>query len=100
METRESEDIDHPSTVRPGSPALVAGTRVCVRNRFLGDWSGGFEVYEVLDAGYRIVRITDRYVLPEIFELDEVRVERRRNPMRAVDESYLDRGVILRNSPT
>lgn len=100
METREPEDVDHPRTIRPGPPALVAGTRVCVRNRFLGDWSGGFEVYEVLDSGYRIVRITDGHVLPEIFESEEVRLERRRNPMRGIEESYLDRGAILRNSPT
>ncbi len=100
METREPEDLDHLSTICPSPPTFVAGTRVCVRNRFLGDWSGGFEVYEVLDFGYRIVRITDGHVLPEVFGPDEVRLERRRNPMRGIDESYLDRGVILRNSPT
>lgn len=100
METRQPEELDQVSKVASELPVLVVGTKVCVRNRFLGDWSGGFEVFEVLDSGYRISRITDRHVLPEVFGPDEVRLERRRNPMRGIDESYLDRGVILRNSPT
>lgn len=96
----EPEDFDYISTERREFPRLAIGTKVCVRNRFLGNWSGGFQVAEVLDSGYRLSRITDGHLLPEVFPPDEVLVERRRNPMRNTDESYLDRGIILRNSPT
>ncbi|HLX88382.1 MAG TPA: hypothetical protein VKR22_08020 [Acidimicrobiales bacterium] len=62
------------------SSALTAGTRVDVRSRFVGQWSRGFEVAEHVDAhGYRVRRLSDGAVLPDLFDEDELRPERRRN---------------------
>jgi hypothetical protein len=65
--------------------------RICVRNRFLGDWSSGFEVAEVLHDGYRIQRVSDGLAFPDVFPIEEVRLERRQQPERGLDGSYLDR---------
>jgi hypothetical protein len=78
---RRSEDI----------VALAVGTKVCVRDRFLGEWSSGFEVVEVLHDGYRIQRLSDGLAFPDVFPADELRPERRQDPERAVAGSYLDR---------
>ena len=72
-------------------PRLEVGTKVCVRNRFLGDWTTGFAVAEVLRTGYRIRRLSDSYAFPDVFSLEDVRVERRRNPLRGIIGSHLDR---------
>jgi len=65
-------------------PTLDVGTRVYVRNRFLGDWSGGFEVVEVLDNGYRIRRLSDGQAFLDMFPFADVRLERRQNPFRQI----------------
>ena len=70
---------------------LDVGTRVYVRNRFLGDWTTGFEVAEVLRVGYRLRRLSDGQVFPDVFVFEDVRLERRQHPRREVDESHLDR---------
>lgn len=58
---------------------ISTGTRVDVRSRFVGSWSHGFEVAEkVDDRGYRIKRLSDGAVLPDVFDAEEVRPERRR----------------------
>jgi hypothetical protein len=67
------------------------GALVCVRNRFLGDWTSGFTVAEVLGDGYRIRRISDGHAFPDVFPFAEVRLERRRQPLREIVGSYLDR---------
>jgi hypothetical protein len=69
---------------------LDVGTRVCVRNRFLGNLSSGFEVIEALHHGYRIRRIADGMTFPDVFPVEDVYVERRREAERG---SYLDRGL-------
>lgn len=70
---------------------LAVGTKVFVRNRFLGEWSAGFEVAEISDGGHRLRRLSDRHVIPEVFEPDDVRIERRQDPLRWISRSYLDR---------
>lgn len=60
--------------------ALAAGTRVDVRSRYVGSWSRGFEVAERVDQnGYRVRRVSDGAVLPDLFDEDELRPERRRS---------------------
>jgi len=59
--------------------ALSAGTPVDVRSRFVGTWSRGFEVAErVADHGYRVRRLSDGSVLPDVFDEQEIRPQRRR----------------------
>jgi len=57
---------------------LAAGTAVDVRSRYVGTWSSGFEVAEPLKDGYRILRLSDRSVLPDIFTNDDVRAQRQK----------------------
>ena len=57
---------------------LEPGTKVDVRNRFQGTWVRGFEVAEMTDDGYRIRRLSDGSVLPDLFTRDDVRRERKR----------------------
>lgn len=60
------------------SATLLPGTPVEVRNRFDGTWSRGFEVVSHDDDGYRILRHSDRSVLPVALPADDVRRERTR----------------------
>ena len=60
---------------------LGRGTRVDVRSRFVGAWSRGFEVEEAVADGYRIRRLSDGAVLPDVFSEDEIRPERRKQSM-------------------
>ena len=60
--------------------SLLAGTRVDVRSRYVGSWSRGFEVAEQVTAQrYRVRRLSDGTVLPDVFEEEELRPERRRS---------------------
>lgn len=77
--------------VRDYEVVFPVGTKVFVRNRFLGGWSTGFAVAEVLDSGYCLRRLSDGYVIPEVFEPEDVRLERRQDPLRWISRSYLDR---------
>jgi len=61
----------------PG-PRLPQGTRVDVRNRFVGSWARGFEVDEPVEGGYRIRRMSDGSVLPTVIGDEEIRPERRK----------------------
>jgi len=72
-------------------PTLEVGMRVCVRNRFLGDWTTGFKVAEVLRDGYRIRRLSDGHDFPDVFAFEDVRLERRQHPLRETSGSYPDR---------
>jgi len=69
------------------------GTSVCVWNQFLDQWSGGFEVAEIQPLGYLLRRMSDGHVLRDVFAFDDVLVERRRNPMRGIVGSHLDRRI-------
>jgi len=72
-------------------PVLDVGISVDVRDRFLGNWCSGFEVAEVLPDGYRLLRLTDRRVFPDVFSFDDVRLERRNKPRVEGTDSLLDR---------
>jgi hypothetical protein len=68
-----SATLGHPND------ALGCGTPVDVRSRFLGEWSSGFEVAEQLaPGGYRVRRLSDGTVLPDVFDEQDVRPQRRR----------------------
>jgi hypothetical protein len=59
---------------------FTAGTRVDVRSRYIGSWSRGFEVAErARNGGYKVRRLSDGAVLPDLFEEEELRPERRRS---------------------
>jgi hypothetical protein len=60
------------------SEPLPHGTRVDVRSRFVGSWTRGFEVDEPVVGGYRIRRVSDGSVLPDVLAEDEIRPERRK----------------------
>ena len=64
---------------RDGAVFGVAPVLADVRNRFDGGWSGGFEVVETLadhDDGpsFRLRRLSDGRVLPELFSAAEVMI--------------------------
>ncbi len=61
-----------------GTGGIATGTRVDVRDRFLGSWTHGFEVVERTLEGYKLRRVSDGSVLPTVFALDDVREERKR----------------------
>lgn len=51
---------------------ISVGSAVMVRTRYLGSWSTGFEVVELLDQGYRIRRLSDSAVLPDVIPFSDV----------------------------
>jgi hypothetical protein len=65
---------------QPDGELLVAGTPVDVRSRYVGSWSRGFEVAEIVGESYRVRRLSDGRVLPAEFSCDDVRVRRPKNP--------------------
>jgi hypothetical protein len=52
---------------------VSAGTRVEVVNRFTSSWSRGFAIAEVLESGYRVLRLSDGRILPAVFSSVDVR---------------------------
>jgi hypothetical protein len=52
---------------------LRAGTRVEVATHFTGSWTGGFEVVGLDPNGYHVRRLSDGAVIPNGFDLSEVR---------------------------
>ena len=52
---------------------LAVGTSVEVHGHFSGEWSGGFEVAATTRDGYRVRRLSDRYLLPVAFLDHDVR---------------------------
>jgi hypothetical protein len=75
--TRMTNGLMDPSTDTPDA-RLAEGTAVDVRNRFVGSWSHGFEVAEDVEGGYRVRRLSDNTVLPDIFPSEDIRLERRK----------------------
>ena len=59
--------------------SVEPGTKVEVRSRFDRSWARGFEIAEVVDAGYRIRRLSDGSILPLDFSADDVRAERKKS---------------------
>lgn len=72
-------------------PTLEVGTRVYVRDRYLGQWNGGFEVAALVESGYRLRRLSDGHAFPDVFRSEDVRLDRRQSPLRGISGSYLDR---------
>ena len=88
---RKNQTQDSDTVAVTPSVVLDIGTKVYVCDRYLGNWSSGFEVADVLPGGYRLRRLTDRRVFPDVFPFDDVRLERRHDPDRDTRGSYLDR---------
>jgi hypothetical protein len=61
--------------------SLDAGTAVDVRSRYVGAWSSGFEVAEPVKDGYRVRRLSDGSVLPDVFTNEDVRAQRHKTGM-------------------
>jgi hypothetical protein len=53
---------------------LRVGTPIEVRNRYLGDWSTGFEIHASTDEGCVIRRSSDGVILGGIIHFDELRL--------------------------
>lgn len=51
---------------------VAVGSSVAVRTRYLGSWTTGFEIAELLDDGYRVRRVSDGTVLPEVFAFHDI----------------------------
>ncbi len=92
MDQDKAQDV-HKASTQDGDPVstLGVGTKVCVRNRFLGEWTTGFKVAEVLGDGYRIRRLSDDHVFPNVFAFEDVLLERRKHPLRGIPGLYRDR---------
>ncbi len=63
--------MERTESSRPAS--LSVGTAVEVRNEFVASWTGGFEIAATTPYGYRVRRMSDRYVLPAEFEAQKLR---------------------------
>lgn len=59
--------------------ALGPGDKVEVRRRLDNNWARGFEVVEVLPAGYRLRRLSDGVEIPATFADADIRKERKRD---------------------
>lgn len=62
---RKRTGMERTGSLRQAS--LSVGTAVEVRNEFAASWRGGFEIAAATPAGYRVRRVSDRYVLPADF---------------------------------
>ena len=58
----------------PSDRGIETGTEVEVRNRFMGEWSVGFEVVGRSNGVVRVRRLRDGAILPAAFCHEEVRV--------------------------
>lgn len=65
---------------------MEEGSRVEVRSTYDDRFSRGFEIVEVVADGdgpprYRVRRRSDGFVLPALFDAEDVREDRRRNAL-------------------
>ena len=77
-EARQPIDaVAHPTDTKETEPERASpGTPVEVRTQYLpGQWAAGYEVAEVVQAGYRIRCKGSQNVLSEVFRFDDVRLE-------------------------
>ena len=59
-----------------GHPGVNAGDTVEVRTHYQeNQWAHGYEVAEVLENGYRILRRGSQEAIPDIFGIAEVRLD-------------------------
>jgi hypothetical protein len=66
---------------RERSMLLTPGTPVDVQTRFCGDWASGFEIAAIDGPAFRVLRRSDRAVLPAPFAAWQLR--RTSDPRRA-----------------
>ena len=71
-QSRDERPTEHPAG-HSSRPELAVGTSVEVRGHCSGEWSGGFEIAETAHDGYRVRRLSDRYLLPVTFLDHDVR---------------------------
>ena len=84
---------DHLEDRVSGSEAkLTTGEAVCVWNHYLGRWTDGFAVAEVVPGGYRLRRLSDGHVFSHVFSTNEV-MEERRTVQELAYGIHLDRRV-------
>jgi hypothetical protein len=57
-----------------GALAMTAGTSVEVFIGFNASWVSGFEIAGNVDAGYQLLRLSDRSILPKIFSASDLRI--------------------------
>ena len=60
---------------RRSTGRIGPGTRVEVRSGYRSSWASGFEVAGVDGERYRLRRVSDGQVLPEVFDPDALRRE-------------------------
>lgn len=72
-----SDIVDVESRPAEGRRDLAPGTKVEVKRRFDDRWARGFEIAEADERGYRILRLSDRTVIPISFDCTDVRKERK-----------------------
>ena len=56
---------------------LVPGAAVAVRSSYEGAWCSGYEIADIVEdslgvSGYRLLRLSDRAVLPAVFPVSEI----------------------------
>jgi len=78
----------HAQEIDESAVTLAVGTHVCVVDRYLGNWCPGFEVAAVVAGGYRLRRLTDGRVFPDVFVFDRVRRDRRRTVRKPEDPHF------------
>src|SRR4051812_15645126 len=61
-----------PAPLANAMGTLPTGQHVQVRCRFDGSWVDGFEVFDTVDDGYRVLRAADGQVLPDSFSPREI----------------------------
>ncbi len=59
---------------------VEVGMEVDVRSRYIGEWSRGFAVAERLRGGVRVRRTSDGALFPDVFDLDDIRLENHSPP--------------------
>ena len=68
-----------PGATREHDGRLRIDARVEIRRRFDQEWARGFTIAAIEDDGYRVLRVSDGFVLPVVFAPEEVRRERKRS---------------------
>lgn len=51
---------------------VEVGSPVAVKTRYLGSWTTGFEVAELLDDGYLVKRVSDGTILPDVIAFEDI----------------------------
>jgi hypothetical protein len=65
--------------LRNDDSVIPPGTRVEVKNRFVGSWSRGFEIAGSSSGRYLVKRHSDGSILPDEFDPAEIRPERHKH---------------------